>query len=155
MINSNIIQHHFFVPDDKKLTVHPKAMPAYEAWLQFRPQHARLNLSTVDKNYKPIVRLIPHAKDHFFYFDSFERMAQLLEHEAHISQPFMVIVDDETQVATMAWAEVLKLSVYREVNHTSLWQHLQANCPEDILKVLMNSHTLSIEDYCNFAGIVS
>lgn len=153
MINPNIIQHHFFVPDDKTLTVHPAAMPAYEAWLQFRPKHSSFNLSGVDKYYKPIVHLIPHAKDHFVYFDSFERMSQILKDESHISQPFMVIIDDEAQVATMAWAEVLELSFYREVNHPLLWQHLKDNCPNIVLKGLTGSDKLSVADYCNFAGI--
>ncbi|WP_367111586.1 hypothetical protein [uncultured Psychrobacter sp.] len=155
MINPNIIQHHFFVPNDKKLTLHPEAMPAYEAWQQFQPQHSSVNLSSIYKYYKPIVRLVPHAKDHFIYFDSFERMSQILNNEAYSSQPFMVIGDDEAQVTTMAWAEVLKLSFYRGVSHQSLWQHLQAHCPNSILKALMNSVSdkLSVEDYCNFAGI--
>ena len=80
-------------------------------------------------------------------------MSQILENEAQLGQPFMVIIDDKSQVTTMAWAEVLKLSFHREVNHQLLWQHLKEYCPANTLKALMNSDSLGIEDYCGFADI--
>lgn len=153
MRKNNTARHHFFTPSHTKLTVHPRALMAHNTWLKFRPKKSDIHLDTIDKYYKPLVRITPHKKNHFLYFDSFERMSNVFQYESKVSQPFVIITGNDQQIAKMAWSEVLRLCFYRDINHPLLWQHLKEHCAQNTLKELMGRGGLRIESYCCFAGI--
>lgn len=111
---------------------------------------------SVDKYFKPAIKMIFDSdKNYYLYFDNFERMSQIFQNESKLSQPFIVIAGHDQQITKMAWAEVLDLCFYRDINHVLLWQHLKEYCAQSILKELMGCDSLRIQDYCYFAGIDS
>lgn len=146
-------RNHFFTPSPTTLTIHPKASLAYKTWLKFRPKTSYIQLAGIDISYRPPVKIICHDKKHYQYFDSFERISNVFQYEKELSQPFVIITSNEQQITKMAWAEVLRLCFHRDVDHVSLWQHLQKHCSQTTLKELMGCDSLFNEDYCNFAGI--
>ena len=144
---------HSFTPSHTTLTIHPKASLAYKTWLKYRPKTSPIHLTGLDKYHRPLTRIIYHDKNHYFYFNNFERMSNVFQYEINISQPFVIVIGNDQQINKMAWAEVLRLCFYQNVDHTSLWNHLQEHCAQTTLKELMGCHSLFKEDYCNFAGI--
>ena len=146
-------RNHFFTPSHTTLTVHPKASMAYKTWLKCRPKTSPIHLADIDKYLKPPIRIISSDKEGYLYFDNFERMADIFHYEADISQPFIIITGNDQQITKMAWAEVLRLCRYRNIDHVSLWQHLRHDCAATTLKQLMRCDSLFNEDYCDFAGI--
>lgn len=148
----NTASHKFLIPSKVNITVHPSAVSAHNVWLKFNPKKTSIKISNVDKYHKPPVRVI-RGKDHYLYFDHFERMSQIFQDESKLSQPFIIIAGHDQQIVKMAWSEVLKLCFYRDVNHVLLWQHLKKYCAQGVLRELMNCDDLRVEDYCQFAGI--
>ena len=153
MIKKPSARNHFFTPSHTTVTIHPKASLAYKNWLKCRPKISPIHLYGIDKYHKPPTRIIFCNKQGYLYFDNFGRMKNILQYEADISQPFVIITGNDQQITKMAWAEVLRLSFYRDVDHVSLWQHLQKHCAQTTLKELMGCDNLFKEDYSKFAGI--
>lgn len=152
MKRNNTARHHFLIPSKKNIKVHANAVFAHNAWLKFRPKNFSIHIGDIDKYHKPLVRVIL-VKDHYLYFDQFERMSQIFQNESDLSQPFIVIKGHDQQVVKMAWSEVLRLCFYRDVNHVLLWQHLKKYCAQSILRELMDCDDLRAKDYCQFADI--
>lgn len=144
---------HSFTPRHTTLAIHPKVLSAYKTWLKYRPKTSPIHLTGLDKYHRPLTRIIYYDKNHYFYFDNFERMSNVFQYEMNISQPFVIIIGNDQQVTKAAWAEVLKLCFYKNVDHVSLWEHLQEHCSATTLKELMGCDSLYNEDYCSFAGI--
>ena len=148
----NTASHKFLIPSKVNITVHPSAVSAHNVWLKFNPKKTSIKISNVDKYHKPPVRVI-RGKDHYLYFDHFERMSQIFQDESKLSQPFIIIAGHDQQIVKMAWSEVLKLCLYRDINHVLLWQHLKKHCAQSILRELMNCDELRAKEYCDFACI--
>ena len=148
----NTARHHFLIPSKFNITVHPSAVSAHNVWLKFRPKKSSIKISDVDKYHKPPVRVI-RGKDHYLYFNCFERVSQIFRDESKLSQPFIIIAGHDQQIVKMAWSEVLTLCFYRDINHVLLWQHLKKYCAQSVLRELMNCDDSRVEDYCRFAGI--
>lgn len=148
----NIASHKFLIPSKANITIHPSAVSAHNVWLKFRPKKNYIKISDVDKYHKPLVRII-RDKDHYLYFDHFERMSQIFQYEFKLNQPFIITIGHDQQIVKMAWSEVLTLCFYRDINHVLLWQHLKKYCAKGVLVELMNCDDLRVEDYCRFAGI--
>lgn len=148
----NIASHKFLIPSKANITIHPSAVSAHNVWLKFRPKKTAIKISNVDEYHKPPVRVI-RGKDHYLYFDHFERMSQIFQDEPKLRQPFIIIAGHDQQIVKMAWSEVLTLCFYRDANHVLLWQHLKKYCAQGVLRELMNCDDLRVEDYCRFAGI--
>ena len=148
----NTANHKFLIPSKVNIMVHPSAVSAHNVWLKFRPKKSSIKISDVDKYHKPPVRVI-RGKDHYLYFNCFERVSQIFQDESKLSQPFIIIAGHDQQIVKMAWLEVLTLCFYRDINHVLLWQHLKKHCAQSILRELMNCNDLRTEDYCRFAGI--
>ncbi len=144
---------HSFTPSHTTLTIHPKASLAYKTWLKYRPKTSPIYLTGLDKYHRPLTRIIYHGKNHYFYFNNFERMSNVFQYEINTSQPFVIVIGNDQQINKVAWAEVLRLCFYQNVDHVSLWNHLQEHCAQTTLKELMGCDSLFKEDYCNFAGI--
>lgn len=144
---------HSFTPSHTMLTVHPKASLAYKTWLKYRPKTSPIHLTGIDKYHRPLTRIIYHDKNHYFYFDNFELMSNVFQYEINISQPFVIVIGSDQHINKMAWTEVLRLCFYQNIDHVSLWNHLQKHCAQTTLKELMRCDSLFKEDYCNFAGI--
>ncbi|MGP5060884.1 hypothetical protein ACTXGZ_12355 [Psychrobacter celer] len=154
MTQKSTARHHFLIPSKTNITVHPSALSAHNVWLKFHPGKSYIQIRDVDKYHKPPVRVIRNSnKDHYLYFDHFERMSQIFQHESKLSQPFIVIKGHDQQIVKMAWSEVLALCFYRDVNHVLLWQHLKKHCAQSILRELMDCDDLRAKDYCQFADI--
>lgn len=148
----NTASHKFLIPSKVNITVHPSAVSAHNVWLKFNPKKTSIKISNVDKYHKPPVRVI-RGKDHYLYFDHFERMSHIFQDESKLSQPFIIIAGHDQQIVKMAWSEVLKLCFYRDINHVLLWQHLKKHCAQSILRELMNCDELRAKEYCDFACI--
>jgi len=148
----NTARHQFLIPSKVNIMVHPSAVSAHNVWLKFRSKKSSIEISDVDKYYKPLVRIICDG-NLYLYFDHFERMSQIFQEESKLRQPFIIIAGHDQQIVKMAWSEVLTLCFYRDVNHVLLWQHLKKHCAQSILRELMNCDDLRVEDYCRFAGI--
>ncbi|WP_296405770.1 hypothetical protein [Psychrobacter sp.] len=149
----NTVNHKFVTPSKNNIAIHSKAIQAHTVWLKFNPKTSYINLSNVNRYVKPLIRMIRVNADSYLYFDNFIRMSDILEFEAFIEQPFLLINNNDHEIIKMAWSEVLKISFYRDVNHPQLWRHLKDDCPPTILKELMVVDNLNVADYCQFCGI--
>lgn len=86
---------HSFTPSHTTLTIHPKASLAYKTWLKYRPKTSPIHLTGLDKYHRPLIRIIYHDKNHYFYFDNFERMSNVFQYESNTSQPFVIVIGND------------------------------------------------------------
>lgn len=145
-------RHKLLIPSKVTLSVHKIAKPAFKVWCQFRPPQNHIHIDSVDDYHKPAVRLV-ELQGNYYYFNAFKRMDAIIRFEANTRQPFSIIEGQESAIRTMAWVEVLELAFFRDIHHALFWQQLKIHCPPNLLKTLMNTTSLTRDDYCRFVGI--
>ena len=136
-----------------KLLVHPQAEQALIVWQKLRLSLSSVNISHLDKFYYPPIRLIEKSSNTYYFINDFERVNNLLRVRDVDSYPCLVTPESIKDIQMLAWAEVVQLINLKNISHPDLFKVLKQVASSSVVCKLMRIDILSVESYCQFAGI--
>lgn len=143
----------FLTFDKRNLVIHTDAQKALTVWQQFRPRIASINMASLDRYYRPPLRLVTDKNETYYFFNEFRRFDKILIEETSLRQPCLVAAESLQDIKRLAWSEVVELAFSRGIYHPEFFKALNTNAPKSIICELMNIDRLTIDHYCRFAGI--
>lgn len=136
-----------------KLLVHPQAEQALIIWQRLRLSSSSVSISHLDKFYYPPIRLIEKSSKTYYFINDFERVNNLLRVRDVDSYPCLVTPESIRDIQMLAWAEIVQLINQKDINHPYLFKALKQAAPSSVVCKLMCIDVLTVESYCQFAGI--
>ena len=136
-----------------KLLVHPQAEQALIVWQKLRLSSSSMSVSHLDKFYCPPIRVIKNSSDTYYFINDFERVNDLLRVRDVDSYPCLVTPESIKDIQMLAWSEVVQLTNLKNINHLDLFKALKQTAPSSVICKLMRIEVLSVESYCQYAGI--
>lgn len=136
-----------------KLLVHPQAEQALIVWQRLRLSLSSVSIVHLDKFYYPPIRLIEKSSNIYYFINDFERVNDLLTVRDVDSYPCLVTPESIKDIQMLAWAEVVQLINLKDINHPDLFKVIKQKAPSSVICKLMRIEVLSVESYCQFAGI--
>lgn len=136
-----------------KLLVHPQAEQALTIWQRLRLSASSANIRCLDKFYCPPIRLIENSSNTYYFINDFKRVDDLLKVRDVNSYPCLVSPESIKDIQMLAWSEVVQLTNLKDINHPNLFKALKQAAPSSVVCKLMCIDVLTIESYCQFAGI--
>ena len=143
----------FITFSKSNLVIHQDARKALLIWHQFRPRMRGINIRGLDDHYRPPLRLITGKDSTYYFFNKFRRINKILTEEMSLRQPYLIAAESLQDIKCLAWSEVVELAFSRGIYHPGFFRALNTNVPKSIICELMNIERLTVESYCNFAGI--
>lgn len=154
MKNTNLKPNQKLINLNKiKLLVHPQAEQALIIWQRLRLSSSSVSIGYLDKFYCPPIRVIKNSSDTYYFVNDFERVNDLLRVRAVDSYPCLVTPESIKDIQMLAWAEVMQLINLKDINHPNLFKAIKQKAPSSVVCKLMRIEVLSVESYCQFAGI--
>lgn len=143
---------------DNSLRAHDLALVPYRIWHEFRAEKTLPNYATIDVSYRPVLKVIQTSNKEYTFFDSFYHVNSILISEGITEQPCLVYQGSAVDIELVAWKDVFDLAFQRYINHASFYQRLHKaleSIPRNatVLRTFMKSQILTIDTYCDFAGI--
>ena len=135
------------------LVVHQDAQKALLIWHQFRPRIASINMASLDDYYRPPLRLVSKPNGAYYFFNEFRRIDRILTEEVSLRQPCLIAAESLQDIKRLAWCEVIELAFSRRMSHPEFFKALSTSAPKSIVCELMNIERLTVDNYCQFAGI--
>ncbi|MBH0065131.1 hypothetical protein [Psychrobacter sp. SZ93C1] len=135
------------------LFIHNDARKALKIWHQFRPKTSDINMHALDDYYRQPLRLVAGLDDTYYFFNDFCRVDLLLREEMGLRQPCLIGAENLNDIKRLAWAQVLQLAFVRGLYHPGFFKAINNNAPKHMICELMKVRVLTIETYCQFAGI--
>ena len=135
------------------LIVHQDAQKALLIWHQFKPRMRGANIGGLDDYYRPPLRLVIGKDSTYYFFNEFRRIDRVLTEEMSLRQPCLVAAENLQDIKRLAWSEVVELAFSRGIYHPEFFKLLNTNAPKSIICELMNIDRLTVDHYCQFAGI--
>lgn len=139
--------------DRDKLIVHPQAEQALIIWQRLRLGSSSVSIRYLDKFYCPPIRLIENSNNTYYFINDFERVNDLLRVRDVNSYPCLISPESIKDIQMLAWSEVVQLINLKGINHPDLFKVLKQKAPSSVVCKLMRIEVLSVESYCQFAGI--
>ena len=136
-----------------KLLVHPQAEQALIIWQRLRLRSSSVSIRYLDKFYCPPIRVIKNSSDTYYFIGDFERVNDLLRVRDVDSYPCLVTPESIKDIQMLAWSEVVQLTNLKNINHLDLFKALKQTAPSSVICKLMRIEVLSVESYCQYAGI--
>lgn len=136
-----------------KFIIHPHAEDALSIWQRFRSKNDQIDLRSLDKFYRPPLRLIAGNGSTLYFVDDFARVNNILISSSSDKYPCLVTPESIQDIQMLSWAEVLNLVFSKDVHHPQLFKALKQVAPKSIICKLMGIDSLTINSYCCFAGI--
>lgn len=143
----------FITFNKSNLVIHHHAQKALLIWHQFRPRMRDINIGGLDDYYRPPLRLIAGKNSTYYFFNEFRRIDRILTEEMSLRQPCLVAAESLQDIKRLAWSEVIKLAFSRGIHHPDFFKAISNSAPKIIICELMNIERLTIDNYCQFAGI--
>lgn len=143
----------FITFSKSNLIVHQDAQKALLIWHQFRPRMRGANIGGLDDYYRPPLRLVTDKNEAYYFFNEFRRFDNIFIGETGLRQPCLVAVESLKDIKRLAWSEVVELSFARGTHHPEFFKALSNSAPKSIICELMNIERLTVDSYCQFAGI--
>ena len=154
MKNINLkLTQKFLVLSKDILIIHNDARKAFNIWRQFRPKTSDINMYALDYYYRQPLRLVAGLDDTYYFFSSFCRVDILLREEMGLRQPCLIGSENINDIKRLAWGEVLQLAFVRGLYHPGFFKAINNHAPKHMICELMKVRVLTIETYCQFAGI--
>lgn len=135
------------------LLVHPEAETAISLWQRFRTRSNQVDLFSLDKFYQPPLRLIEGSDNTLNFINNFSRVDHILLSSSSDKYPCLITPESINDIQMLAWAEVVKLVFTKDIHHPQLFKALKQKAPKSIICKLMGIDSLTIDNYCFFAGI--
>ena len=136
-----------------KLLIHPQAEQALIIWQRLRLRSSSVSIRYLDKFYCPPIRVIKNSSDTYYFIGDFERVNDLLRVRDVDSYPCLVTPESIKDIQMLAWSEVVQLTNLKNINHLDLFKALKQTAPSSVICKLMRIEVLSVESYCQYAGI--
>ena len=136
-----------------KLLIHPQAEQALIIWQRLRLSSSSVSIRYLDKFYCPPIRVIKNSSDTYYFIGDFERVNDLLRVRDVDSYPCLVTPESIKDIQMLAWSEVVQLTNLKNINHLDLFKALKQTAPSSVICKLMRIEVLSVESYCQYAGI--
>ncbi len=136
-----------------KLLIHPQAEQALIIWQRLRLRSSSVSIRYLDKFYCPPIRVIKNSSDTYYFIGDFERVNDLLRVRDVDSYPCLVTPESIKDIQMLAWSEVVQLTNLKNINHIDLFKALKQTAPSSVICKLMRIEVLSVESYCQYAGI--
>ena len=136
-----------------KLLIHPQAEQALIIWQRLRLRSSSVSIRYLDKFYCPPIRVIKNSSDTYYFIGDFERVNDLLRVRDVDSYPCLVTPESIKDIQMLAWSEVVQLTNLKNINHLDLFKALKQTAPSSVICKLMRIDVLSVESYCQYAGI--
>ena len=136
-----------------KLLIHPQAEQALIIWQRLRLRSSSVSIRYLDKFYCPPIRVIKNSSDTYYFINDFERVNDLLRVRDVDSYPCLVTPESIKDIQMLAWSEVVQLTNLKNINHLDLFKALKQTAPSSVICKLMRIEVLSVESYCQYAGI--
>jgi len=143
----------FLTFDKGNLVIHTDAQKALTVWQQFRPRIASINMASLDDYYRPPLRLVTDKNETYYFFNEFRRFDKILIEEISLRQPCLIAAESLRDIKRLAWSEVVELAFSRGINHPEFLKALSSSAPKSIICELMNIERLTVDNYCQFAGV--
>jgi len=143
----------FLTFDKRNLVIHTDAQKALTVWQQFRPRIASINMASLDDYYRPPLRLVTDKNETYYFFNEFRRFDKILIEEISLRQPCLIAAESLRDIKRLAWSEVVELAFSRGINHPEFLKALSSSAPKSIICELMNIERLTVDNYCQFAGV--
>ena len=135
------------------LVIHQDAQKALLIWHQFRPRMRGVNIGGLDDYYRPPLRLVIGKDSTYYFFNEFRRINKILTEESSLRQPCLVVAESLQDIKRLAWSEVVELAFSRGINHPEFFKAISNKASKSIICELMNIDRLTVDHYCQFAGI--
>ena len=97
--------------------------------------------------------VIKNSSDTYYFIGDFERVNDLLRVRDVDSYPCLVTPESIKDIQMLAWSEVVQLTNLKNINHLDLFKALKQTAPSSVICKLMRIEVLSVESYCQYAGI--
>ena len=136
-----------------KLLIHPQAEQALIIWQRLRLRSSSVSIRYLDKFYCPPIRVIKNSSDTYYFIGDFERVNDVLRVRDVDSYPCLVTPESIKDIQMLAWSEVVQLTNLKNINHIDLFKALKQTAPSSVICKLMRIEVLSVESYCQYAGI--
>ena len=136
-----------------QLLIHPQAEQALIIWQRLRLRSSSVSIRYLDKFYCPPIRVIKNSSDTYYFIGDFERVNDLLRVRDVDSYPCLVTPESIKDIQMLAWSEVVQLTNLKNINHLDLFKALKQTAPSSVICKLMRIEVLSVESYCQYAGI--
>lgn len=136
-----------------KLLIHPQAEQALIIWQRLRLRSSSVSIRYLDKFYCPPIRVIKNSSDTYYFIGDFERVNDLLRVRDVDSYPCLVTPESIKDIQMLAWSEVVQLTNLKNITHLDLFKALKQTAPSSVICKLMRIEVLSVESYCQYAGI--
>ena len=112
-----------------------------------------INIGGLDDYYRPPLRLVIGKDSTYYFFNEFRRIDRVLTEEMSLRQPCLVVAESLQDIKLLAWSEVIKLAFSTEIHHPEFFKAISNSAPKIIICELMNIERLTVDHYCQFAGI--
>lgn len=136
-----------------KLLIHPQAESALSIWQRLRFITSSINIEYLDSFYCPPIRLTKNSCNTLFFINDFKRIDEILRLQSTDSYLCLITPESINDIQMLAWAEVVKLVFTKDIHHPQLFKALKQKAPKSIICKLMGIDSLTIDNYCFFAGI--
>lgn len=143
----------FITFSKSNLVIHPHAQKALLMWQQFRPRVVGVNINSFNDYYRPPLRLVSRPDGSYYFFNKFRRIDRILTEEVSLRQPCLIAAESLQDIKRLAWCEVIELAFSRRMSHPEFFKALSTSAPKSIVCELMNIERLTVDNYCQFAGI--
>ena len=138
---------------EAKFLIHPHAKDALSLWQRFKSRNDQIDLRSLDKFYRPPLRLIAGSDNTLNFINNFSRVDHILLSSSSDKYPCLITPESINDIQMLAWAEVVKLVFTKDIHHPQLFKALKQKAPKSIICKLMGIDSLTIDNYCFFAGI--
>lgn len=136
-----------------RLLIHPEVETALTIWQRFRPRRIVVDIPSLDKSYQLPLRLIERNDNTLYFINDFARVDQVLASRSSCKCPCLIMPESIQDIQLLAWLEVVKLVYSKGVNHPQLFKALKQASPKSVICKLMGIDSLTVDNYCSFAGI--
>ena len=143
----------FITFSKSNLVIHTHAQKALLMWQQFRPRVVGVNMNSFNDYYRPPLRLVSKPDGAYYFFNEFRRIDRVLTEEVSLRQPCLIAAESLQDIKYLAWSEVVELAFARGTHHPEFFKALSNSAPKSIICELMNRERLTVDNYCQFAGI--
>mgnify|MGYP004050025077 CR=1 FL=1 len=135
------------------ILIHPHAEGALTLWQRFRSRNTHIDFFGLEKFYRPPLRLIAGNDCALYFVNDFARIDNILISSSSDKYPCLITPESIQDIQMLAWAEVVRLVFSKDIHHPQLFKALKQRAPKSIICKLMGIDSLTVNNYCYFAGI--
>lgn len=135
------------------ILIHPQAKDALNLWQRFRTRNNQIDFFSLNKLYQPPIRLIEGSGSILYFINNFKMVDEILASRNLDKYSCLITPESIQDIQLLAWSEVIELIFSKDVHHPQLFKALKEMAPKSVICKLMSMDSLTVDNYCRFAGI--